>query len=131
MDFELYQTDIPPVADTTAVPIQMSVETPAAWERTWSDLFGTDATPPAVDFVEWRVAVIALATQPTGGITVAVEGVVETNLVVQVQAVETVPGPECMTIQALTRPVSLTLLPRSRKPVEFYVERREESCGSM
>ena len=128
--FELYQPEIPALADTTAVPLQAVAETREEWSDAWTDLFGQTQSPPDVDFASWRVAVIALATQPTGGIVVAVDQVVETNTMVQVQAVETVPGPDCMTIQALTRPVSLTLLPRSPKPVQFFVERREERCGA-
>lgn len=130
VNFEVFQPDAPPVQDTDAVPLQSVAETDREWESTWVDLFGTDSNAPAIDFENWRVAVVALATQPTGGIVVAVDQVMETPTRVQVQAVETIPGPNCMTIQALTRPIAFTLLPRSPKPVDFHVERQEESCGA-
>jgi len=129
VSFELFQPDTPPVQDTDAIPLQAVAENDQQWDRTWVELFGTDSDVPAIDFASWRVAVVALATQPTGGIVVAVDRVVETPTLIQVQAVETVPGPGCMTIQALTRPVSFTLLPRSPKPVEFHLERHEETCA--
>lgn len=130
ISFELFQPETPPVQDTDAIPLQETATQAEEWIRIWSDLFGPGSTAPDVDFDRWRVAVVALASRPTGGITLAVDQVVETQTLVQVQAVETVPGPECMTIQALTRPVSFALLPRSPKRVEFHLERREESCGA-
>lgn len=130
VSFELLQVETPPVQDTDARPLREIAGQAEEWDDIWSDLFGPGSVAPDVDFERWRVAVVALDTRPTGGIVVAVDRVLETTTVVQVQAVETVPGPDCMTIQALTRPVSFTLLPRSPKPVEFVLERREESCGA-
>ncbi len=110
-------------------PILAVAHTQADWQEIWTDLYGVNSTAPEMDFTRWRVGIIALATQPTGGVAIGVSKVVESAAVVQMQAVETFPGPDCATLQALTTPVSFTLLPRSNKPVEFFVEPRLEDCA--
>lgn len=134
LEYRPFQPTLPPVSDTLGEPFEATAATGEEWTALWSRLSGADGTtsvvaPPEVDFDRWMVVVVSLGTRPTGGFTVGIERVIDAGAIMQIQAIETVPGPDCMTLQALTRPVAMALVPRLRRRVEFYVERREEPCA--
>ncbi len=104
----------------------------AAWSALWSLIHANqDPVPPlpAVDFGQEMILAAALGSRSTGGYNVLLTQATEDSAGVHVQVVETSPGADCITTQALSQPVDLARAPRRDAPVRFSVSRQVRDCG--
>lgn len=94
-----------------------------AWAAFWSELGVGDR--PSVDFSRDLVIAVAAGQRPSGGHEIAVSRVAESNGELQVEVVETTPGPNCMTTSSLTQPVDVVVVPGVTTRSWSFTERKE------
>lgn len=82
-----------------------------------------------IDFSREMAVAVFSGTKPTGGYSVEITKVIETDDEVKVSAVETSPGSGCIVTQALTSPYSIVKIPKIDKPVTFTVESSAADCN--
>ncbi len=92
-------------------PRRQAVRGQDEWTRIWQGFHaGQSSVPelPAIDFARETVVLAAAGTQSSGCFGVEIEGVtLERNRRVEIDVVETVPGPNCVCTAALTQPAHL------------------------
>lgn len=88
----------------------------------WADLHrnvSPQPAAPAFDFATSMVIVAGTGLRNTGGFSISIENVASDGSKLFVQVNETVPGPNCATIQVITSPVTAVLVPLSDHVLEF------------
>ena len=114
-------------------PSNVVIRDATAWSQLWQDIHAlTDPVPPlpTVDFNQEMIIAAALGTHATGGFNVFLAEAAESSDGVQIEMIETRPGSDCITTQALTQPIDLARVARRDAPVHFVVVQRVETCGS-
>ena len=114
-------------------PLNVVVRDPAAWSELWQNIHApmTPAPPlPVVDFSREMIIAAGLGNRLSGGYDVLLARAAEDASGLQIEVIETSPGPGCATTQALTQPVDLARTPRRDGPVRFVTTRRVNHCGS-
>jgi hypothetical protein len=89
-------------------PAREIIRDDPAYARLWASLGAGQR--PAVDFSRDVVIAVAAGQRTTGGHSIAVERVTRAGGGLTVDVVETVPGPGCVTTQALTQPVDVVVV---------------------
>lgn len=126
--------------DSIAFALYSGVHTPenvvvrdaAAWSALWQSIHATiDPKPPLpdVDFGQEMIVAAALGTRNTGGYNVLLTQANEDSDGVEIQVLETSPGADCFTTQALTQPIDLGRIARHTGPVRFVVTQQIMRCG--
>jgi hypothetical protein len=101
---------------------QRVVRSQAEWDQLWGQMTANQVPPPPAPKVNWsKEMVIALfmGERPTGGFQTAVKSVTTSAKEILVSYEETAPAPDAVTIQALTQPYTVAVIPRSNLPVRF------------
>jgi hypothetical protein len=114
-------------------PLNAVVRDPAAWSALWQNIHApmTPVPPlPAVDFSQEMVVAAGLGNRSTGGYDVLLAHAAEDATGLQIEVIETSPGPGCATSQALTQPVDLARTARRDGPVRFVTTQRVNHCDS-
>ena len=127
-------------SDSIAYALYSGVTTPqdlvirdaAAWSALWALIHATQRPVPPlpdVDFGQEMIIAAALGTRSTGGYNVLLTQATEDASAVHIQVVETSPGPDCVTTQALSQPIDLARAPRRDAPVQFSIIQQVRHCG--
>lgn len=121
----------------TEVPLFTAVRSRDEWRSLRSKLISSrqrDLAPhdlpsaSEIDFSRYIMVVAALGTRPSNGYAVLVRDVYDGASSIVVGLTELIPGPGCATAQALTYPMTIALIPRSAKPVEFIGYKASMDC---
>lgn len=113
-------------------PEHLAIRDAAAWSTLWARIYATQRPVPPlpdVDFGKEMVIAAALGTRSTGGYNVLVTQATQDASGVHIQVVETSPGPDCITTQALSQPIDLARAPRRDAPVQFSITQQVRTCG--
>ena len=102
---------------------RMVVRDANAFAQVWSELGAGDR--PEVDFTQNVVVVAALGQRPTGGYEIAVSHVGQADGQLNIEVVETTPGPNCLTAGAETQPVDVVVVPTAAPRGWSFLERKE------
>ena len=106
---------------TQEVPRRGVVTNQRDWEAVWSIMHGgVEPKPetPAIDFAGHMVIAVFMGERATGGYRTRITKIEDHDKrVVSVQ--ESRPPPDAMTIQALTSPYHVVVVPKTDKAVEF------------
>ena len=109
------------------------VRTQQEWEDLWSRLAANRIprpAPPPVNFSEEVVVVAAMGTRPTGGHAIRIDSVRYEKDTLWVDVTSVIPGPTCMTTQALTAPVAAVAVERRPNVTGRFIDREEIlDCG--
>lgn len=81
-----------------------------------------------IDFSRYTMVVAALGTRPNNGYAVLIRGVYDGGSSIVVGLTELIPGPGCAVALELTHPMTIALIPRSTKPVEFIGYKASMDC---
>jgi hypothetical protein len=100
----------------------------AAWDQAYARR-GQRPPLPVIDFSREAVILASLGTRSTGGYTIDIDSVRAGSTVLEVFVRTTSPGPTCGATAALTQPVVMVALPRTRLPVRFEEDARLTNCG--
>jgi hypothetical protein len=102
------------------------------WLAMWAKMVGPEAPKPPVpdvDFSKYMIVLAAMGQKPTGGYSVAIDGVYQSKSYLYASVTETSPGRNCVVTQALTTPVDAVLVPLSDSPIVFVEETAVDNCG--
>jgi len=94
----------------------------AEWEELWSQLRGYTIPQPAVpelEFTQYTVLAVFAGEKRSGGYTVQVERVIQTDQAVIVRVTETAPGTDQMTTAQITYPYQVVKIPHTSLLVRF------------
>jgi hypothetical protein len=111
---------------------QLVIRDAAAFRDLWQRIYAfRSPVPPLPDvaFDQEMVVGAAMGVRSTGGYNILVTKAAEDTTGVQVEVVETSPGSDCGTTQALTQPVDLARIPRRDGAVRFIVTKHVRLCG--
>ncbi len=102
----------------------------ASWVRLWSEI-RADSTPvpppPAVDFTQHMLILVALGTRTSGGFGVQVQTVTSRGDTLEVAVLESCPAPGSRVTLALTEPLEVVRVARlAQTPI--FRETRAASC---
>ena len=107
------------------------------WMHLWSqmephlphEMNQTGSLPlPSIDFDRHTLIVAAAGKRPSGGFSVVIRSVAESESEVLVSVVEEQPGRNCVVTDSLTYPIALALIPRTKKRVRFESTHIEVPC---
>jgi len=84
-------------------------------------------TPKSVNFGTSQVLASSAGQRPSGGYTIGVTEIEETEDRVIATVVQVVPGPGCITTPTVSFPYEFVVVP-SRKPIEIFERQRTEDC---
>ena len=100
----------------------------------WEALLRRDDQPnrpapeaPAV-FTREMLLVVAMGERKSGGYQIEITAVHRTAAGLRVDVESTKPGPGCMVIQSLSRPVAVVRLPRVNGTIEWVEHEKEAPC---
>ncbi|MBE2228613.1 MAG: protease complex subunit PrcB family protein [Ignavibacteria bacterium] len=83
---------------------------------------------PVVDFTKNSVVAVFIGERPNGGYMVSIDSITEGSRYVNVNVVETTPGPNCMTTQAITRPFAIVKIPKTDNKPVFKTKQIVKDC---
>ena len=109
-------------------PLQVVIRDRDAWLELWKRIDKT-AKPPEVDFSRDMLIVVAMGQQSSGGFGIIVDDVRERNDRLEVIVKSISPGKNCGVLSALTQPVDIVRLLRSKQTVIFRETHVTKSCG--
>ena len=129
-----------PVPDEVAVYLysgipnkrRLYVKDMDTWTALWNDVTANISPRPPVPFIDFgkeALIVAAMGTRGTGGYSISVEGVGESDGKLFVEVLEVSPGPNCLLTQALTAPVHAVRAPLRNGEVVFTEVAKVQSCG--
>lgn len=98
------------------------IGSPAEWEELWEQLHRYTIPRPAlpeVDFTQHTVLAVFAGEKPSGGYTIQVERITQTDQTVIVYVTETAPGPRDITTMMITYPYQVVKIPHTSLPVRF------------
>lgn len=100
------------------------------WRALWRQATGNilpPPEPPEVEFGAHMVVAAAMGRRPSGGYSIEIDEVRRDGGRLYVSVVETSPGPDCFTTQALTEPLVAVRVPRA-DDVAFVESEATRSC---
>ncbi|MBZ0204094.1 MAG: protease complex subunit PrcB family protein [Ignavibacteria bacterium] len=83
---------------------------------------------PEVDFKKNTIIGVFLGPRTTGGYSVNVESITESSDILNVNIVETAPGKNCVTTEAITKPFELVKIPKTDKMAVFKYKKVTNDC---
>lgn len=103
------------------------------WTALWSEVtahVGPKPEVPFIDFGNEAVVVVSMGTRPTGGYSINVESVSESESdgTLYVEVVEVSPGPSCVVTQAESAPVHAVRVPLRNGSVQFIERASTRNC---
>ncbi|MBB4635287.1 protease complex subunit PrcB family protein [Longimicrobium terrae] len=110
-------------------PARVVVTSDTIWARIAGELFTQGAARPAIDFSREIVLFAAMGTRSSGGFRIEIERAVRTDGAVVAEVVETSPGGNCISTQALTRPVYAVRMARPDASVSFVERKVVHECS--
>lgn len=108
---------------TLGTPERLVIRDNDSWTRFWASVSG--GSPPSVDFSRDLVIAVAAGQRTNGGHSIAVERVVRAGAGLSIQVVETVPGPGCVTSQAVIQPVDVVVVAAADAKTWGFSERTD------
>jgi PrcB C-terminal len=120
------------IKDPMSLDIHNQADFDALWQKAFANLSGAP-DKPMVDFSKSMVVAVFAGGEPTGGYAIRVSNVDNTGDSMNVTAVITQPGQDCLRSDFSRRasePYLFAMLPASTKPVNITTQlRNAPSCG--
>ncbi len=102
------------------------------WQDLWDKIYSTRSPKPSlpkIDFTQSIIIGVFLGQRNTGGYSIEITKVLETEKNIEVLVEETSPGEGCMVSMALTYPMHIIKIQKVDKEIEFKPEKiKGESC---
>lgn len=106
-------------------PARLVIDNDTDWRAAWAKAYVGMApapNPPAIDFSQSSVILVALGGRTTGGYNISVTRLATSADFLYAEVTSSSPGSRCGTTQALTQPFDIVRIPRVGSAVVF-VER--------
>lgn len=112
----------------TSIKITSTKELTVVWNRFYSKY---DRKPPVpnIDFETEMLIAVALGERNSGGFTIHITKVLESDKVIFITAEETKPGNSCASPSVMIYPFQLILVPKSDKEITYTKTVKINECG--
>ena len=110
---------------------ELKIEESAKLDAVWAELFknySRQAPIPIVDFTKNSVIVVTMGEQNSGGHSIKISSVSETDKAIIVNIEESKPGSTCITTSVMTYPFQLIEIPKSDKKFIFNRTKKVIEC---
>lgn len=110
---------------------EMLITTNDQYQSLMSEVYkNLDQMPriPVVDFNKNSVVAVFIGERSNGGYMVSIDSINESSKNIHVNIIESTPGPNCITTQALTRPFTLVKIPKTDKKPLFKTKQIVKDC---
>ena len=112
--------------------VRSQTEWSTLWRTLSTNLPGPKSDAPYVDFRQFTMLVAALGTRPSGAYAVKIQDAVDDSTVIEVYVLEVRPtGPDCTATSDIAYPISIALIPRTDRRVEFELRAANLDCRSF
>ena len=108
-------------------PLQVVIRDREAWVELWKRI-DKNAPLPAIDFSRDMLIVVAMGQQSSGGFGIIIDAVRERDDRLEVMVKSISPGKNCGVLTALTQPVDIVRLLKSKQPVIFRETHVTKTC---
>jgi hypothetical protein len=104
-------------------PLQVVIRDARTWRKMWRRMHEGVISPvpslPRIDFSRQMIVIVGLGTRSTGGYGITVDRAFQRDGTLEVIVSKHAPGKNCFTSQALTQPVDVVQLPKTKRKVVF------------
>jgi hypothetical protein len=90
---------------------------------------GSAPVAPTIDFDQYQILSGGLGVKSTGGYSLVVRKVRETQTQVMIDLLEISPAQGCLTFAALTYPSATIFIKKTDKPLSFTISQLTEACS--
>ncbi len=97
------------------------------WETFWWDMDKTQSLPD-INFSENIVLAVFQGERSSGGYSISVDTIIETESALEVFVREVSPGQRCSVTMALTQPYTIIVVEQTDKDVQFTTEQEIREC---
>ncbi|MEI6221354.1 MAG: protease complex subunit PrcB family protein [bacterium] len=111
---------------------QLVINDQAALDAFWKKAYPEEEQrppTPSVDFSGELVLAVSQGMQSTGGYSVTIAEVKESDTALTVFVKETSPGKSCAVTQAFTYPLFIVAVPKTNKPISFSTVSDTTNCA--
>ncbi len=98
------------------------------WETFWWDMDTTQSLPD-INFSESLVLAMFMGERSSGGYSISVNKIIETESALEVFVREVSPGQRCLVTLALTQPYTIVVVEKTGKDVHFTTEQEITECS--
>lgn len=102
------------------------INDPAEWQSVWEKVFAnTNPKPPLpeIDFTRRTIIAVFQGPQPTTGYAISIEGLVETEALLEVTA-KAFSAERCVVSPKVTSPLHIVEIEKTNKVINFNVKRK-------
>jgi hypothetical protein len=111
----------------------LTVHSQTEWNALWQTLFPTHVEPhgaaPYVDFSKFTMVVAALGARPAGGDSVLIQHARDDGTAIHISVLEVRPGKGCTVAAVETYPITIALIRRTDRPIDFEREVSYSNCN--
>ncbi len=112
-------------------PEQRVITNNVDWQQLWGRMYAQESPMPElpkIDFGQKMVLADFLGTRSSSGYIIEISDVKVSDSILEVSVLESTPGRNCLTTQALTQPFHVALIPRWEKAIRFNTSRTVTDC---
>lgn len=99
------------------------------WKQAYNNYL-KKPTLPKVDFNEYQVILVALGMKTSGGYSIKIDKIINSNGNYIIAVTELSPGSNCMTTEAITYPFQLVQVKKAIGKISFKITKKTVDCKS-
>jgi hypothetical protein len=108
------------------------IKTREEWKQLYDELTAvlSEADPlPEIDFGSFQLIVGGIGVKSTGGNSLLVQGIYESDHDIAIYILDVIPGAHCSAIAVIDYPMAAFLIRKTEKPMNFYVQHAQTECS--
>lgn len=108
------------------------IKTHEEWAQLYDELTLVVGEPdplPVIDFENFQLIVGGIGARSTGGNSLLVQGIYESDHDITIYILDVTPGAHCAAIAVIDYPMAAFLIRETGKPLNFYVQRAQKDCS--
>ena len=108
------------------------IKTHEEWAHLYDELTLVVSEPdplPGIDFESFQLIVGGIGVKSSGGNSLVVDGIFESDHDITIYVLDVTPGAHCSAITVIDYPMTAFLIRKTEKPLNFYVRHAKMDCS--
>lgn len=108
------------------------IKTHEEWVQLYDELTLVVSEPdplPGIDFESFQLIVGGIGVKSSGGNSLVVNGIFESDHDITIYVLDVTPGAHCSGITVIDYPMTAFLIRKTEKPMNFYVQHAQTECS--